>query len=159
MVTKASGRAAEIRAKLDHPIIDSDGHLIEVLPVLLDFIKQVGGADVAKRFEDLRQRGTWMDLSPDELRDSRATASTWWLPPTKNTLDRATASLPRLLAERMDDDGVRGQAFNFSTEEPRSVLEVVQRILALMGSDKAPEVLNQAANELPTPYLDAVYPG
>ena len=89
MVTKASGRAAGIRAKLDHPIIDSDGHLIEVLPVLIDFIKQVGGADVVKRFEDLRQRGTWMDLSPDELRDSRATASTWWLPPTKNTLDRA----------------------------------------------------------------------
>ncbi len=106
MVTKASGRAAEIRAKLDHPIIDSDGHLIEVLPVLLDFIKQVGGADVVKRFEDLRQRGTWMDLSPDELRDSRATASTWWLPPTKNTLDRATASLPRLLAERMDELGL-----------------------------------------------------
>ena len=35
-------RSEEVRAKLDHPVIDADGHLIEVEPVLLDYLKMVG---------------------------------------------------------------------------------------------------------------------
>ena len=32
-------RSEKVRAKLDHPVIDADGHLIEVEPVLLDYLK------------------------------------------------------------------------------------------------------------------------
>ena len=30
--------AAEIRARIDHPIIDADGHIIEFLPLVRDFL-------------------------------------------------------------------------------------------------------------------------
>jgi predicted TIM-barrel fold metal-dependent hydrolase len=106
MAVTSQSRSADIRAKLGHPIIDSDGHLIEILPVLLDFVKQVGGADMVKRFEDFGKRRRAYEMSMDELRDTRETVSTWWLTPTLNTLDRATASLPRLLVERMDELGL-----------------------------------------------------
>ncbi len=106
MVVRPESRSAKIRAKLDHPIIDSDGHTLEILPVLLDFVKQVGGADMVKTFEDFRQRRRGFAMSTTELRDTRETVSTWWPSPTRNTLDRATASLPRLLVERMDELGL-----------------------------------------------------
>ena len=39
-----------IRARLNHPIIDSDGHQVEMVPVFLDYLAEVGGASVAQRF-------------------------------------------------------------------------------------------------------------
>ncbi|MGQ4807675.1 hypothetical protein NKDENANG_01030 [Candidatus Entotheonellaceae bacterium PAL068K] len=106
MAIKTHGRAADIRAKLDHPIIDSDGHIVEILPVLRDFVKQVGGASMLKAFDGMRERRQGYEMSPEELRENRQPVSTWWLPPTRNTVDRATASLPRLLAERMEELGL-----------------------------------------------------
>ncbi len=106
MAVRPESRSADIRAKLGHPIIDSDGHIIEILPVLLDFVKQVGGADMVKRFEDFGNARRAYEKNLDELRDTRETVSTWWLTPTHNTLDRATASLPRLLVERLDELGI-----------------------------------------------------
>lgn len=37
--------SAQIRASLDHPLIDGDSHIIEYTPVLMDYIKQSGGGD------------------------------------------------------------------------------------------------------------------
>ena len=103
MIQTSRSKSAEIRSRLDHPIIDSDGHLIEVLPLLIDLVKKVGGASVARKMQSYVQDRTWADMSPDELQDKRPTVRTWWLVPSRNTLDRATATLPRLLVERMDD--------------------------------------------------------
>ena len=59
------------------------------------------------------------------------------------------------LAERVPGDGVSGEAFNFGTETPLSVLEVAQRILAFMGrTDLEPVIQNQATHEIPKQYLD-----
>ena len=33
-------RSAKIRAQLDHPIIDADGHWLEPVPIFLDFLQQ-----------------------------------------------------------------------------------------------------------------------
>jgi len=59
-----------------------------------------------------------------------------------------------LLAERMDDEAFHGEAFNFGTEEPKSVLALVADLLRLLGSDLEPEILNEASNEIPKQYLD-----
>ena len=101
-----TSKSAAIRAKLDHPIIDSDGHLIEVTPVLHDYIRAEGGESVLQRVKKNADFQHWTQLSADERRDARTTAITWWLAPTKNGLDRATAMIPRLLAERLDDLGL-----------------------------------------------------
>jgi CDP-glucose 4,6-dehydratase len=61
-----------------------------------------------------------------------------------------------LLAERLAQDStLRGQAFNFSNETQVTVLEVVQRLLKLMGSTLQPEVRNEATNEIRLQYLSA----
>jgi CDP-glucose 4,6-dehydratase len=60
------------------------------------------------------------------------------------------------LAEQMaTNPAVLGHAFNFSTESPLSVVDVVQRILRLMGSPVRPRILNQASNEIRNQYLTA----
>jgi CDP-glucose 4,6-dehydratase len=48
-----------------------------------------------------------------------------------------------------------GQAFNFSNELQVTVLELVQRILALMESTLEPEVRDEASNEIRHQYLSA----
>ncbi len=59
------------------------------------------------------------------------------------------------LAERMDDQMLFGNAFNFSNERPITVLEIVNQILRLMESDMEPEILNLASNEIREQYLSA----
>ena len=49
---------------------------------------------------------SWYQQSPEERRDQRTSRPPWWALPTKNTLDRATATLPKLLYERLDDIGI-----------------------------------------------------
>ena len=59
------------------------------------------------------------------------------------------------LAEAMDRDEVVGHAFNFGDANPMTVIEVTERILALMGrSDLEPVILNQAGNEIQAQCLD-----
>ena len=54
-----------------------------------------------------------------------------------------------LLAERLARDPMlRGEAFNFSNEARVTVLELVGTILALMGSDLAPDVRCETTNEI-----------
>src|SRR4249919_1999794 len=92
-------RSAEIRAKLNHPIIDTDGHTVELMPVFFDYLKRFGGADMIKKYRDVsiqRANNRWITMTEEERRDARATCPPWWARPARNTLDRATASLPRL---------------------------------------------------------------
>ena len=60
-----------------------------------------------------------------------------------------------LLAEKMIDYGLEGQAFNFSNEIQLTVLELVNKILALMKTDLTPVILNQGSNEIIHQYLSA----
>jgi len=61
-----------------------------------------------------------------------------------------------LLAEQMaEHPNLRGQAFNFSNETQVTVLALVQRILALMGSHLEPDVRNEATHEIRHQYLSA----
>lgn len=50
---------------------------------------------------------------------------------------------------------LRGEAFNFSTELQMTALDLVRRIIRLMGSDLEPKILNQAQNEIRHQYLSA----
>ncbi|MBI4160597.1 MAG: GDP-mannose 4,6-dehydratase [Candidatus Yanofskybacteria bacterium] len=60
-----------------------------------------------------------------------------------------------LLAEKMDNPQIHGQAFNFSNEIQMTVLEVVRKIAEVMGSDAKPEIQNAARNEIQHQYLSA----
>jgi CDP-glucose 4,6-dehydratase len=60
--------------------------------------------------------------------------------------------LAEQLAARPD---LRGHAFNFSNESQVTVLELVQRITALMESPLAPEIRNEVTHEIRRQYLSA----
>ena len=61
-----------------------------------------------------------------------------------------------LLAEQLASrPELYGQAFNFSTETPKSVIEIVQKIISLMNVDVVSEIRNETTNEIIGQYLDA----
>jgi len=60
-----------------------------------------------------------------------------------------------LLAEKMGELGVQGEAFNFSNEIQFTVLELVEKILKIMKSGLKPKVLGETTNEIKHQYLSA----
>jgi predicted TIM-barrel fold metal-dependent hydrolase len=115
MATTQTSKSAAVRARLNHPVIDSDGHTVEFEPAVLDYLQQIGGPRIVERYKTERTNGMaaslggmlkWHRLTPEDRRDQRATIPPWWALPTKNTLDRATAMLPKLLYERLDEMGL-----------------------------------------------------
>ena len=71
--------SARIRAKLNHPLIDGDSHIIEYSPVLMDFLKEAGGQQAVDDFPmQLRGgRGGWYSMSWDERRYHRQIRAPW----------------------------------------------------------------------------------
>src|SRR5437764_11989584 len=97
---------AEIRAKLNRPSIDGDGHWVEYDPVFAEQMRKVGGDKAADGF--LRAMAVTPDsllLSVEERRRRRVAMPGLWPRQTATTLDRATAMLPHLLYERLDEIG------------------------------------------------------
>jgi predicted TIM-barrel fold metal-dependent hydrolase len=103
------GLSAQIRARISHPIIDSDGHVVEFEPALLDYIRDVGGATIVENYKrawDTAFYFRWNHLTAAQRRDYRVPRPVWWPYPAKNTYDRATAALPGLLYRRLDEMGL-----------------------------------------------------
>jgi len=104
MTLLEDSRSARIRAQLDHPVIDADGHFVEYMPLLVDIMADVAGPKVADHFGVRFPR--WYGLSDQERQARRFTRPPWWALPTANTIDSATSVLPRLLVDRMDAIGL-----------------------------------------------------
>ena len=103
-----SGNVDAIRNVIDHPIIDSDGHQIEYLPLIRDFIAEDAGEDVARQFDKMTHSaaGRVAVPSPAARRQLGFFSSGVWGLPTRNTLDRATVMLPDLMYRRLDELGI-----------------------------------------------------
>jgi predicted TIM-barrel fold metal-dependent hydrolase len=105
MVYLKSSKSARVRARLDHPVVDGDGHWLEPIPIFLDYLRDLAGPSVVDQFVKKASETTWYDLAPEERMRQRIHRPTWWGEPA-NTLDRATAMVPRLFYERLDDFGI-----------------------------------------------------
>ncbi|HLC60516.1 MAG TPA: GDP-mannose 4,6-dehydratase [Candidatus Nanoarchaeia archaeon] len=57
------------------------------------------------------------------------------------------------LAENLHRKEVVGQAFNFGTSKPISVIDLYNKIIKLMGKNTKPKILGQAKNEIDRQYL------
>jgi predicted TIM-barrel fold metal-dependent hydrolase len=103
-----SDEVARIRGRLDHPVIDSDGHLLEFLPIVRDNVVALAGESVAKRFDQMVNGGRAIHQFPpgEERRKLGLSRTAWWGVPTRNTLDRATSMFPELLYRRLDEIGI-----------------------------------------------------
>jgi len=103
-----SDKVTQIRERIGHPIIDSDGHLIEYLPLVRDFIAEEAGEDVARGYDRSVKSALARaaNPSPERRRQLGIHAVGVWGIPTRNTLDRATVMLPELQYRRLDELGI-----------------------------------------------------
>lgn len=128
-------RGDKIRAKLNHPVLDTDGHVQELDLAIPDYLKQVAGPDVVKRFEDM-----WFKPAAEGVR-----RTLWNVPSGPNTKDRAMAMLPKLRAERQEECGI-DFAIIYSTRglgmgyiQDAEVRTAVCRAMNIMNSEKFAE--------------------
>ncbi len=99
--------AETLRAGLTHPVIDADGHQIEFIPLIRDLLAADRGEAVASRFDAAVNHLAAKKLTdPGQRRAFGMSRSGWWGLPARNTLDRATAMLPKLLHSRLDELGI-----------------------------------------------------
>src|SRR5688572_8609808 len=98
--------AARIRRQLAHPVLDCDGHWVESAPVFMEYLREVAGPQLTDQFRSLslqRAGMRWVKASAEDRANRR-------LPQdlgagNAGTLDVATAMLPALMSERMQELG------------------------------------------------------
>ncbi len=97
----------QIRARLSHPVVDADGHWLHYGPVFREEIRKVGGATALDGVLSVGKgtRGA-LSMSIEERRRRSIAQECFWPFPERNTRDRATAMLPRLLHERLGEIGL-----------------------------------------------------
>ncbi len=147
---KHQGRdSAEIRARLDHPVIDGDGHTVEYQPILMEYVAQAAGKKVAQRLAEVIRKGEggsdggsggWYQCTPEERDDKRVYRPPFFMQPSKNTIDRATTMLPGLFRQRLDEFGtdfaiVYTSTFRFQKLRDEELRRAGCRALNLMLSE------------------------
>ena len=106
-MSSASQTAYEIRSRLDHPVIDADGHTTEFVPALAEYLREVG---IEPAFDQLFKGvlgavADWYEHPSDVRAAKHMTKPPWWTRPMRSAEDRAAASFPRYLRSRMDELG------------------------------------------------------
>lgn len=61
----------------------------------------------------------------------------------------------KTLAEKMYELDIHGESFNFSNEIQVTVLELVEKLIEIMGGNIKPKILGNASNEIKHQYLSA----
>ncbi len=128
-MTTSKTKAARVREQLDHPIIDADGHFVEMGPILDDelatYLEEAGGRELRDRYLASASRpfntaSVLADRDDPVVRQEWRSMPSWWGWQTKNTLDRATSHLPKLLYQRLDEMGI-----DFTLMYPSTVLSLI----------------------------------
>ncbi|OGA04028.1 MAG: hypothetical protein A2W68_11875 [Betaproteobacteria bacterium RIFCSPLOWO2_02_64_14] len=97
---------AKIHSRLKHPVVDGDGHWLEYVPVFSAKMRKAVGDKAADGFLAAMQTTTDALKMTQQARDERRTAlPNFWNRQAENTLDRATAMMPKMLYERLDEIG------------------------------------------------------
>jgi hypothetical protein len=91
VIATRPSKSAKVRAQIGHPIIDSDGHTLELTPVFMDYVKDLGGGDMVARYKAaLDEQAGWMSQSDPnspkgyfamteaQRRDTWTTRPPWW---------------------------------------------------------------------------------
>src|SRR5258708_10595772 len=97
----------QVRSKLTHPVIDGDGHWIEYGPVFAEQVRKAAGDRAAEGLlRHMRRIPDALSLSVDERRRRGIAMEGYWGRQSPNTRDRATAMMPRMLYDRLDELGI-----------------------------------------------------
>lgn len=99
---QVGSRSAQIRAQLGHPVLDGDGHIVELMPVFLDFVRDHGHGSLLEGMLNRRRRIE--DLSMEERRRGGILPHSWHVP--TSTEYYATVTSPRRYYERIGEAGI-----------------------------------------------------
>jgi predicted TIM-barrel fold metal-dependent hydrolase len=155
-------RASEVRAEVGHPIVDADGHFVEIGPLLNDeviaSVEEFGGAALRERFlaSGMAPTDTSSVLANRanvKVQDEWRAMPSWWGWPARNVRDRATSHLPRLLDERLDEFGI-----DFTVLYPSMSLSYLDGIDAELASAVC-RAVNRYHARLFAPYADRITVG
>jgi predicted TIM-barrel fold metal-dependent hydrolase len=150
---KIDSSSARVRERLSHPVIDADGHIIEFLPAVRDYLREEGGAKLAEEFDAVVAAPRRFESIP--IADRRALGLfklTWWAYPARNSRDRATGMLPALLYERLEEFGI-----DFAVLYPTLGLTAMSLEDAELRN-VAIRAFNRCAADLFAPYADRLTP-
>ncbi len=107
MQTNGHMDARTLHSRLNHPIIDADGHWLEYGPVMREEFRRIGGEAAVEALALASDRvPSSLRMSVAERGRRRVGQEAFWSSPSENVLDRATAMLPRMMYERLDDLGI-----------------------------------------------------
>lgn len=107
MTTPTAATPAQIRAQLDHPVIDVDGHVLEFMPAALPYLREALGPAAFERYRAMRSPLSRAMSGPTAASRlaTRQPQTAWWGSPA-NARDVATSIFPRLLHERLPELGI-----------------------------------------------------
>src|SRR5688572_24545560 len=97
---------AQVHSRLKHPVVDGDGHWLEFTPVFAEKMRKAVGNTAADGFIKAMATTAEALKMNQKTRDERRVAiPNFWNRQAENTLDRATAMMPKMLYERLDEIG------------------------------------------------------
>ena len=96
--------AAEVRDRIDHPVVDADGHTLEFRPALDEYLVAEGALDATALMQT--HMNAWDAMAPEVRAATRAIRPPFWGLPAEHTLDLATTTLPGLMYERLPELGI-----------------------------------------------------
>jgi len=99
---------ARVRRGLKHPVVDADGHWLELQPIFQQFLDQVAGPLVVDSYRakvSTRMGFNWYQATPEQRARFRMPRAHWWTMPT-NLNDRTAAMVPALFYDRLDELGI-----------------------------------------------------
>lgn len=138
-------KSAKVRSQLKHPVVDADGHWIELHPIIEDYVAEFGGAVAADAYrrtvKNVPGYGGNDALSQETRMQRRIRRTTWWSQSVK-ARDRAAFMLPKLAYESLDEWGI-DVALLYPTIgflflkiiEDRELRDVVVRAFNAMSAD------------------------
>ena len=154
MSASPTTKSAKVREQLDHPVVDADGHWVELFPIFFDFIAEVGSpadVDTFRTRYGHRFHG-WYELTIEERRRQRLRRPSYWGVPI-NVRDRAATALPGLFYDSLDDWGI-----DLAIVFPSVGLTLGRDIADPELSNLAIRAYNTMVAELFAPYLDRMVP-
>jgi predicted TIM-barrel fold metal-dependent hydrolase len=103
----AHGTPEQIRKSLKHPVIDGDGHWVEYTPVFAEKMRKVVGDKGADGFLASQRRiPDALSVGIEERAQRGIAMEGYWGRQSTNTRDRATAMMPKMLYDRLDEIGI-----------------------------------------------------
>jgi predicted TIM-barrel fold metal-dependent hydrolase len=144
-------RSAIIREELGHPVIDGDGHVVELLPVFVDFARDHGAGEVVETALGRLLRGPEVQarraaLTPAQLRRAGSLPDSWHVSAKPDYY--ATVAVPSLYHERLGEAGI-----DFSVLYPTVGIAMLQLADAEERTTTC-RLYNEFMSELYRPYGD-----